>query len=103
MEKAVRFTNEKGHTLHGILHLPDDPATMRSVGMLWLSAGQKVRQGAGRMNVTIARRLAAMGPGATLARAVEPQPLYAEGKVHLTRAEQVELALLGWLEALDQP
>ena len=47
--------------------------------------------------------VAAMGPGATLARAVEPQPLYAEGKVHLTRAEQVELALLGWLEALDQP
>jgi len=61
MEKAVRFTNEKGHTLHGILHLPDDPAAMRSVGMLWLSAGQKVRQGAWRMNVTIARRLAAMG------------------------------------------
>jgi exosortase A-associated hydrolase 2 len=47
--------------------------------------------------------VAVMGPGATLTRAVEPQPLYAEGKVHLTRAEQVELALLGWLEALDQP
>jgi pimeloyl-ACP methyl ester carboxylesterase len=47
--------------------------------------------------------VAAMGPGATLARAVEPQPLYVEGKVHLTRAEQVELALLGWLESLDQP
>ena len=46
---------------------------------------------------------AAMGPGATLARGVEPQPLYVEGKVHLTRAEQVELALLGWLETLDQP
>lgn len=40
--------------------------------------------------------------GATLVRAVEPQPLYVEGKVHLTRAEQVELALLGWLETLDR-
>lgn len=46
---------------------------------------------------------AAMGPGATQARAVEPQPLHVEGKVHLTRAEQVELALLGWLETLDHP
>lgn len=44
-----------------------------------------------------------LGAGATLARAVEPQPLYVEGKVHLTRAEQVELALLGWLETLAQP
>lgn len=43
-----------------------------------------------------------LGPGATLARAVEPQPLHVEGKVHLTRAEQVELALLGWLETLDR-
>jgi pimeloyl-ACP methyl ester carboxylesterase len=61
MEKAVRFTNEKGHTLHGILHLPNDPATTRSTGLLWLSAGQKVRQGAWRMNVAVARRLAAAG------------------------------------------
>ena len=61
MEKAVCFTNENGQVLHGILHLPDDPATMRGAGLLWLSAGQKVRQGAWRMNVAIARRLAAKG------------------------------------------
>ncbi len=61
MEKAVRFTNEKGHTLHGILHLPDDPQSMRGVGLVWFSAGQKVRQGAWRMNVAVARRLAASG------------------------------------------
>lgn len=56
-----------------------------------------------RASNELAALVAAMGPGATLARAVEPQPLYVEGKVHLTRAEQVELALLGWLESLDQP
>lgn len=61
MEEAVRFTNEKGHTLHGILHLPDDRSTMRGTGLVWLSAGQKVRQGAWRMNVAVARRLATAG------------------------------------------
>lgn len=61
MEKAVRFTNEKGHTLHGILHLPDAPQPVRTVGFVWFSAGQKVRQGAWRMNVAVARRLAEMG------------------------------------------
>ena len=61
MEKAVRFTNEKGHTLHGILHLPDEGVATRGTGLVWLSAGQKVRQGAWRMNVAVARRLAAAG------------------------------------------
>jgi alpha/beta superfamily hydrolase len=56
-----------------------------------------------RASNELAALVAAMGPGATLARAVEPQPLYVEGKAHLTRAEQVELALLGWLETLDLP
>ncbi|MDB4929076.1 MAG: hypothetical protein JWM10_1560 [Myxococcaceae bacterium] len=56
-----------------------------------------------RASNELAALAAAMGAGATLTRAVEPQPLYVEGKVHLTRAEQVELALLGWLETLDQP
>ncbi len=41
--------------------------------------------------------------GATLARAVEPQPLHAEGKVHLTRAPQVEAAVGSWLDALRPP
>lgn len=61
MEKAVRFTNEKGHTLHGILHLPAEGVATRGTGLVWLSAGQKVRQGAWRMNVAVARRLAGVG------------------------------------------
>lgn len=56
-----------------------------------------------RASNELAALATAMGPGTTLTRAVEPQPLYVEGKVHLTRAEQVEAALLGWLEALVHP
>jgi alpha/beta superfamily hydrolase len=56
-----------------------------------------------RVSNELSALVTAMGAGATLARAVEPQPLYVEGKVHLTRAEQVELALIGWLETLDLP
>jgi uncharacterized protein len=62
-----------------------------------------VKTATGRANNDLASLVTAMGPAAALARAVEPQPLYAEGKVHLTRAEQVELTLLGWLETLGQP
>lgn len=60
MEVAVSFRNPAGQTLRGILHRPEVvPDDMPAV--LWLSAGQKVRQGAWRMNVVIARRLAARG------------------------------------------
>ena len=62
-----------------------------------------VKTATGRASNDLASLVTAMGPAAALARAVEPQPLYAEGKVHLTRAEQVELTLLGWLETLGQP
>src|SRR5579884_423032 len=64
MESAVRFKNARGQTLHGILHMPDGAvaASARGApGVLWLSAGQKVRLGAWRMNVHAARRLARMG------------------------------------------
>ncbi|MEZ4405537.1 MAG: hypothetical protein R3A52_03435 [Polyangiales bacterium] len=43
-----------------MLHAPE-PAAPRAPVVLWLSAGQKVRQGAWRMNVVIARRLARRG------------------------------------------
>jgi len=59
-ELAVSFRTPAGHTLRGILHKPD-VAAPGVPGVLWLSAGQKVRQGAWRMNVVIARRLAARG------------------------------------------
>ncbi len=61
METAVRFENDVHDTLEGVLHTPDDGVRRRNVGVVWLSAGQKVRQGAWRMNVVIARRLAARG------------------------------------------
>lgn len=60
IEEAVSFQNAAGDTLRGILHRPAISAP-RSPAVLWLSAGQKVRQGAWRMNVVIARRLAAQG------------------------------------------
>lgn len=60
METAVSFRNPAGQTLRGILHRPEAIAE-NAPGVLWLSAGQKVRQGAWRMNVVIARRLAARG------------------------------------------
>jgi exosortase A-associated hydrolase 2 len=47
--------------------------------------------------VTAARH--ALGDKATVVRAVEPQPLHAEGKAHLLRAENVTQALLPWMEA----
>lgn len=60
VEEAVEFQSAEGLTLRGILH---HPAVMAqgAPAVLWLSAGQKVRQGAWRMNVVIARRLAAAG------------------------------------------
>lgn len=60
MEVAVSFRAPSGDTLRGILHRPAEVAP-GAPGVLWLSAGQKVRQGAWRMNVVIARRLAARG------------------------------------------
>lgn len=60
MEDAVSFRNPAGQTLRGILHRPREIAA-DAPAVLWLSAGQKVRQGAWRMNVVIARRLAARG------------------------------------------
>lgn len=60
MESVVRFENARGESLSGVLHAPE-PAAPRAPVVLWLSAGQKVRQGAWRMNVVIARRLARRG------------------------------------------
>lgn len=61
METAVQFPNSRGELLSGVLHTPDGARHPNAAGVLWLSAGQKVRQGAWRMNVAVARRLAAMG------------------------------------------
>lgn len=60
METVVQFTNPEGVALQGILHRPERLAPGAPL-LLWLSAGQKVRQGAWRMNVAIARRAAALG------------------------------------------
>jgi hypothetical protein len=60
METAATFTNTSGVRLHGVLHRPDTIAP-GTPGLIWLSAGQKPRQGAWRMNVLLARHLAAAG------------------------------------------
>jgi pimeloyl-ACP methyl ester carboxylesterase len=60
-ETVIEFENPSGHTLRGILHMPGDDLAARAPLLLWLSAGQKVRQGSWRMNVAIARRAAAAG------------------------------------------
>lgn len=60
MESVVRFENPAGLALQGILHRPER-ADANTPAVVWLSAGQKVRQGAWRMNVVMARRLAAQG------------------------------------------
>jgi len=60
METAVTFTNASGVRLHGVLHRPEVIAP-GAPGLIWLSAGQKPRQGAWRMNVLLARHVAASG------------------------------------------
>lgn len=60
MEEAVTFLNPSGVRLHGILHRPAAIAP-GAPGVLWLSAGQKPRQGAWRSYVVLARRLASQG------------------------------------------
>ncbi|MFO0652460.1 MAG: hypothetical protein U0326_39940 [Polyangiales bacterium] len=60
MESVVRFRNASGHELQGILHRPER-LDVGAPALVWLPAGQKVRQGAWRMNVVVARRMAAMG------------------------------------------
>jgi hypothetical protein len=60
MESVVRFRNPAGFDVEGILHRPDALAP-GTPALVWLSAGQKVRQGAWRMNVVVARRLCAQG------------------------------------------
>ncbi len=61
MERAIRFQNPQGQWLSGVLHLPDGGVAPGAPGVVWYAAGQKIRQGAWRMNVVIARRLAALG------------------------------------------
>lgn len=61
MEEAVSFKTSKGHTLYGILHRPEGALHPEAPGVVWLSAGQKDRLGAWRMNLVIARRLAKRG------------------------------------------
>jgi pimeloyl-ACP methyl ester carboxylesterase len=60
METAVSFLNASGFRLHGVLHRPSD-LSPDAPGVVWLSAGQKPRQGAWRVNVLLARHLTAMG------------------------------------------
>jgi pimeloyl-ACP methyl ester carboxylesterase len=60
IEEAISFVTPADHCLRGILHRPTE-LDHGAPAVLWLSAGQKVRQGAWRMNVVIARRLAAAG------------------------------------------
>jgi len=61
MERAVRFQNPQGQWLSGVLHLPAGGIAPGAPAVVWYSAGQKIRQGAWRMNVVIARRLAGLG------------------------------------------
>ena len=60
MESAVSFTNASGVRLHGVLHRPEALAP-GAPALVWLSAGQKPRQGAWRVNVLLARHIAASG------------------------------------------
>lgn len=60
MESAVSFTNASGVRLHGVLHRPEAIAP-GAPALVWLSAGQKPRQGAWRVNVLLARHVAASG------------------------------------------
>jgi pimeloyl-ACP methyl ester carboxylesterase len=59
-ERAVAFRNAHGHTLHGILHMPE-ARTHVPLGVVLLSPGQKCRIGPWRAYVRLARRLAADG------------------------------------------
>jgi hypothetical protein len=61
METAVRFKNTRGLTLHGVLHHPEGGMTPGAPAVLWMSAGQKDRLGAWRMNLVVCRRLAKLG------------------------------------------
>ncbi|MEZ4394996.1 MAG: alpha/beta fold hydrolase [Polyangiales bacterium] len=47
----------------------------------------------------VAAARAALGDRGVVVRAVEPQPLHLEGKVHLVRADAVRKELLSWMEA----
>lgn len=47
----------------------------------------------------IAAARAALGERGVFVRAVEPQPLHVEGKVHFVRADAVRKELLSWMEA----
>lgn len=52
-----------------------------------------------RENADLKALAAALGSRATVVRAVEPQPLHTEGKVQVTRADEVCRAILAWLES----
>jgi pimeloyl-ACP methyl ester carboxylesterase len=60
MERPIAFTNAAGHTLHGILHLPET-RVHAPVGVVLLSPGQKCRLGPWRSYVLLARRLVGLG------------------------------------------
>lgn len=51
-----------------------------------------------RESLDVAAARTALGDRATVVRAVEPQPLHVEGKVHYVHAEGVEKALVSWME-----
>ncbi len=57
------------------------------------------RTDAARETTEVSAARNALGDKAAVVRAVEPQPLHAEGKAHLLRAENVTHALLQWMEA----
>lgn len=52
-----------------------------------------------RESPDVAAARGALGERAKVVRAVEPQPLHVEGKVHLVRADAVAENLLTWMEA----
>ena len=57
------------------------------------------RTEAAREATELAAVRSCLGPRATVVRAVEPQPLHVEGKVHLVRADNVAAEVLRWMEA----
>lgn len=58
-----------------------------------------LRTATSRGSSDLAAIATSLGARCTLARTVEPQPLYVEGKLHITRAQEVERAVLAWLDA----
>ena len=61
MEEVVSFKNRTGHTLYGILHVPDVVPQEPKIGVNLLNPGLKNRVAPNRLNVKIARTLCKNG------------------------------------------